>query len=71
MRKAAIKQVQNDARISYAEREQVRTSKASAKVIKKGESIYVMYYIYVKKVLKNTNSVLRYVECVLNLLFLR
>jgi len=64
VRKAAVKQVQNGARISYAEREQVRTSKASAKVIKKGESIYIMYCIYVKKVLKNINYILSCVECV-------
>ena len=64
MRKAAVKQVQNGARISYAEREQVRTSKASAKVIKKGENIYIVYHIYTKKVLKNINYILSCVECV-------
>jgi hypothetical protein len=41
-----------------------RTSKASAKVIKKGESIYIMYCIYVKKVLKNINYILYCTECV-------
>jgi len=56
--------VQNGARISYAEREQVRTSKASAKVIKKGENIYIVYHIYTKKVLKNINYILSCVECV-------
>lgn len=64
MRKAAIKQVQNDARISYFEREQVRTGKASAKVVKKDESVHIMYYIYAKKVLKNINYILYGVEYV-------
>lgn len=56
--------MQNDARISYVEREQVRTGKASAKVVKKDESVHIMYYIYAKKVLKNINYILYGVEYV-------
>ena len=43
-RKAAIKRVQNDACIGYAEREQVRTSEASAKVLKKSDSMCTYLY---------------------------